>query len=55
MFAKRLILIACLTLPWLHAEAGTVENIRVWSENGKTRVVLDLSGPSAYVGLHIRF
>ena len=24
----------------------TVENIRVWSENGKTRVVLDLSRPA---------
>jgi N-acetylmuramoyl-L-alanine amidase len=48
MFAKRLILVGCLTLPWLGAEAGTVENIRVWSENGKTRVVLDLSGPMAH-------
>ena len=26
--------------------ATTVENIRVWAENGKTRVVLDLSRPS---------
>ena len=26
--------------------ATEVENIRVWSENGRTRVVLDLSRPS---------
>ncbi|HNP34916.1 MAG TPA: N-acetylmuramoyl-L-alanine amidase [Woeseiaceae bacterium] len=31
------------------ATAGpTVKNIRVWSEEGKTRVVLDLSGPAAH-------
>jgi N-acetylmuramoyl-L-alanine amidase len=28
--------------------ATTVENIRIWSENGKTRVVLDLSRPSQH-------
>ena len=28
--------------------ATTVENIRIWSENGKTRVVLDLSHPAAH-------
>lgn len=28
--------------------ATTVENIRIWSENGKTRVVLDLSRPSEH-------
>jgi N-acetylmuramoyl-L-alanine amidase len=28
--------------------ASTVENIRIWSENGKTRVVLDLSHPAAH-------
>ena len=28
--------------------ASTVENIRIWSENGKTRVVLDLSQPAAH-------
>jgi N-acetylmuramoyl-L-alanine amidase len=28
--------------------ASTVENIRIWSENGKTRVVLDLSSPAAH-------
>ncbi len=31
------------------AQAGTtVENIRIWSESGKTRVVLDLSRPAAH-------
>ena len=28
--------------------ATTVENIRVWAENGKTRVVLDLSNPAEH-------
>ncbi len=28
--------------------ASTVEDIRIWSENGKTRVVLDLSHPAAH-------
>ena len=28
--------------------ATTVENIRIWSESGKTRVVLDLSSPSRH-------
>ena len=28
--------------------ASTVENIRIWAENGKTRVVLDLSRPAAH-------
>jgi N-acetylmuramoyl-L-alanine amidase len=28
--------------------ATTVENIRIWSDNGKTRVVLDLSHPAAH-------
>ena len=28
--------------------ATTVENIRIWSENGKTRVVLDLSRPASH-------
>ena len=28
--------------------ATTVENIRIWSDNGKTRVVLDLSRPAAH-------
>lgn len=38
-------LCACVT----QAAAGTtVENIRVWAENGKTRVVLDLSSPVAH-------
>ena len=34
----------CATL----AQAATVENIRVWAESGRTRVVLDLSGPVAH-------
>ena len=38
-----LLLMAALS----HA-ATTVENIRIWSENGRTRVVLDLSKPSSH-------
>src|SRR5690606_33721834 len=30
------------------APAATLENVRVWSEDGRTRVVLDLSGPARY-------
>jgi len=36
-----------LSAVFAHA-ATTVENIRVWSENGRTRVVLDLSGPAEH-------
>ena len=44
----RLRLVTCaLALLFTSAAAGgtTVENIRIWSENNKTRVVLDLSRP----------
>ena len=38
-----------MLLPAVLAHAATtVENIRVWSENGKTRVVLDLSRPARH-------
>jgi len=40
----RLTLIVPLLLAGL-AQAATVENVRIWSENDKTRVVLDLSQP----------
>lgn len=36
-----------LALP-LAVAAATVEDIRIWSENDRTRVVLDLSGPSEH-------
>jgi N-acetylmuramoyl-L-alanine amidase len=46
MRSFRLILIPVLLLAAAAAEAATtVENVRIWSENGKTRVVLDLSHP----------
>ncbi len=42
-------IIALLLLLSSAANAGsTVENIRIWSENGKTRVVLDLSRPAGH-------
>jgi N-acetylmuramoyl-L-alanine amidase len=44
MHCRRLILTAILLLPAIAAQsATTVENIRIWAESGKTRVVLDLS------------
>lgn len=49
MFRQRLILTALLTLLASAAQsAPTVENIRVWAESGKTRVVLDLSEPARH-------
>lgn len=40
---------ACLALGFaLTAHAATVENIRVWAEDGRTRVVLDLSQPTGH-------
>ena len=39
-------LVVSLCLVALGAEAGTtVENVRIWSENERTRVVLDLDRP----------
>jgi N-acetylmuramoyl-L-alanine amidase len=41
--------ISLLLLTPVVGQAGTtVENIRVWAENGKTRVVLDLSKPAEH-------
>ena len=49
MSLTRRLLLAFLTLlPSALAHAANVENIRVWSENGRTRVVLDLSAPAAH-------
>ena len=49
MHSRRLILTALLTLCVSAVQATTtVENIRIWSENGKTRVVLDLSRPASH-------
>ena len=42
----RLTLVALVALSTTAVQAATtVENIRIWAENGKTRVVLDLSKP----------
>ena len=49
MSSRRLILIPILLLLTAAAQsATTVENIRIWAENGKTRVVLDLSRPASH-------
>lgn len=49
MRCKRLFLIVFLLLYGTAAHASTVvENIRLWAEAGKTRVVLDLSRPASH-------
>jgi N-acetylmuramoyl-L-alanine amidase len=45
---SRFLISGVLILLCTAAQAATVENIRVWSENGKTRVVLDLSHPARH-------
>ncbi|HWM29474.1 MAG TPA: N-acetylmuramoyl-L-alanine amidase [Woeseiaceae bacterium] len=48
MARARLILTVPIFLWGVLAHSATVENIRVWSEDGRTRVVLDLSEPAAH-------
>jgi N-acetylmuramoyl-L-alanine amidase len=49
MHSRRLILTAILALCASSVQAAaTVENIRIWAEGGKTRVVLDLSRPARH-------
>jgi len=47
-FVGRSILVALVLSAPAAAAAATVENVRLWSEEGRTRVVLDLSGPAAH-------
>jgi N-acetylmuramoyl-L-alanine amidase len=49
MSSRRLIPISIVLLLSAAAQsATTIENIRIWAENGKTRVVLDLSEPASH-------
>jgi len=49
MRINRLYIIIALLLVTAQVKAATtVENVRIWAENGKTRVVLDLSKPSTH-------
>ena len=49
MAPRRLIALAlCLLLPMAATAGTTVENVRIWAENDKTRVVLDLSQSVAH-------
>jgi N-acetylmuramoyl-L-alanine amidase len=48
MSGARLFVAVCLLSSAALLQAATVENIRVWSEDGRTRVVLDLSGPAEH-------
>lgn len=43
-----------LSLSVTAAARTTVENIRIWSENGKTRIVLDLSNPAKHTIFTLR-
>jgi len=47
-FSRLLFCIWLILLCSAAQAATTVENIRIWAENGKTRVVLDLSSPSQH-------
>ena len=48
-FLGRLTLVVLvLAVPLLARASSTVENVRLWSENGRTRVVLDLSRPAEH-------
>lgn len=48
MPGARFIVAAFLLLSAAASTAAEVENIRVWAEDGRTRVVLDLSGPARH-------
>ena len=49
MALRPLICVAlCLLLPASAMAGATVENVRIWDENDKTRVVLDLSQSVAH-------
>ena len=48
-FKRHFLFASLLLLPAVFAHAATtVENIRVWAENGRTRVVLDLSASAVH-------
>ena len=54
-FLGRLTLIALVMVAAAPASAATtVENIRLWSDNGRTRVVLDLSRPAEHAIFTLR-
>lgn len=48
MLRRRLIVIILLLVPAMGQAETTVENIRLWAENDKTRIVLDLSRPTEH-------
>lgn len=54
-FIGRLTLFALVVLaPAVAGAATTVEDVRLWSENGRTRVVLDLSRPAEHAIFTLR-
>jgi N-acetylmuramoyl-L-alanine amidase len=54
-FIGRLTVIALVVLlPAVASAAATVENVRLWSEDGRTRVVLDLSRPAEHTIFTLR-
>ena len=55
MHRQRLLLVTLFALFTTAAQAApTVENIRIWAEGGKTRVVLDLSQPAEHAIFTLR-
>ncbi len=52
--SRHTIIILLLLLSTAANAGTTVENIRIWSENGKTRVVLDLSRPVGHTIFTLR-
>jgi N-acetylmuramoyl-L-alanine amidase len=54
-FIGRITLFALVGLaPAVSGAAAIVENVRLWSEDGRTRVVLDLSGPAEHAIFTLR-
>ncbi|MDX1406193.1 MAG: AMIN domain-containing protein, partial [Woeseiaceae bacterium] len=45
---RRICFVLILLLATATAYPATLENIRVWTESGRTRVVLDLSAPAQH-------
>lgn len=49
MFSRLILIVVCLlAVANIAVAESTVENIRVWTDGGRTRVVLDLSGPAPH-------
>jgi N-acetylmuramoyl-L-alanine amidase len=54
LYLRLVTLVAVLTMSATAMGRTTVENIRIWAENGKTRIVLDLSNPASHTIFTLR-